>query len=171
MTMASAASIPSLRRLAYAKRALVSGIAALTPIILGALIAALLTLVVTDYLNKKASLQQQELSALQEFVSTGANLDAAVTLLSDTTLDGTDITEAKKEARQAIAAHAAASLGLIQVVGQPNVEAYMVGLADMRQLVDSSGSASAALRASRGRMALISNRLAMIRKAREYIYA
>jgi hypothetical protein len=169
--MASAASISSLRRIANAKRLALSGLRSAGPIVFGAILAALFTFCVTNYLNNRASLQQQELSALQDFVSTGADLDAAVTLLSDSALDGEDIAAAKREARQAVAAHAAASLGLIPVVGQSNVEAYLVGLGEMRQLVDNSGDVTAAVRASRGRMALIHNRLEMIRDARRRIYA
>jgi hypothetical protein len=137
---------------------------------LGAVLAALATYYFSQKLNAQTSLQQQYIASVQDFSATGARVDAAVTNLADATLDNEDVDAAKKEARQAIAAHAAATLGLRPIIGKGNVEAYMVGVADLRRLVDSTGDVPAAARASKGRFALIDNRNAMIAEARRRIF-
>ena len=138
---------------------------------LGAILAGLATYYFTERLNKRASIEQQYVASVQDFASTGAKVDAAVTDLADATIDEEGVDAAKKEARQAIAAHAAATLALRPLIGKGNVEAYMSGVADMRKLVDSTGDVPAALRTSKGRFALIENRNAVIKEARRRIYS
>jgi hypothetical protein len=137
---------------------------------LGAVLAALFTYYVTERLNAKSSVQQQYVASVQDFAATGARVDAAVTNLGDATVDKEDVDAAKKEARQAIAAHAASTLALRPIIGKGNVETYMVGVAEMRHLVDSTNDVPAARRASKGRFALIDNRNDVIAEARRNIY-
>lgn len=172
--MASAAP-PSSRPFSARARALSGYLAKLFdgfgPIFLGAVLAGLFTYGVTSKLNRDASLQQQELAALSDFSATGAKVDAAITQLMDNAYDKVEIGDAKKEARQALAGHAASTLGLMPVLGKGNVEAYMQGVAELRILVDRAGDLPATKQASRGRFALIDNRIAMIAEARRRIYS
>jgi len=138
--------------------------------VLGATLAGLATYYFTERLNKHASIQQQYVASVQDFATTGAKVDASVTDLADATIDNEGVDAAKKEARQAIAAHAAATLALQPLIGKGNVQSYMTGVADMRKLVDSTGDVPAALRASKGRFALIDNRNVVIKEARRRIY-
>jgi predicted ArsR family transcriptional regulator len=137
---------------------------------LGAVLAALFTYYITHKLNNESSVQQQYVASVQDFAATGARVDAAVTDLADATVDKEGVDQAKKEARQAIAAHAAATLALRPIIGKGNVQAYMQGVAQLRQLVDSTGDVPAALRTSKGRFALIDNRNQIIAVARKNIY-
>lgn len=136
----------------------------------GGFFAALFTYGFTARLNTEAALQQQYLSAVQDFNATGARVDAAITELSDTVLDGADIAQAKREARQAIAAHVAATQALSPLMGTGNVKAYMEGLATLRGMVDQTGDVRAALNASHARFDLMDNRQVMLAEARRRIY-
>jgi len=138
--------------------------------LIGGFFAALFTYAFTAKLNTEAALQQQYLVAVQDFNSTGARVDAAITELSDNVLDSADVPQAKREARQAIAAHVAATQSLSPLMGTGNVELYMEGLATLRGLVDQTGDASAALRTSRARFDLMDNRQVMLSEARRRIY-
>ncbi|WP_313395500.1 hypothetical protein [Sphingobium yanoikuyae] len=139
--------------------------------ILGAVLAGLATYYFTQQLNEESSIQQQYVSSVQDFAATGAKVDAAITDLGDTVIDGDELAAAKKEARQALSAHAASALALLPLIGKGNVENYMTGIADLRLLVDETGDVPAAVRASRGRNALINNRNAVIAAARRQIYS
>ena len=135
-----------------------------------ALLAAWLTYFFTAQLNTKAAIQQQYLLAVQDFTTTGARVDASITELSDNVLDGTQIYEARREARQAIAAHAASAQGLVQIMGEGNVSEYMKGLATLRLLVDDTDSKPEVLRTSQARFDLMSNRTVMVAEARRRIF-
>lgn len=135
-----------------------------------ALLAAAATYYFTVKLNEESSIQQQYVSSVQDFAATGAKVDAAVTDLGDTIIDGDEVLEAKKEARQALSAHTASTLALMPLIGKGNVENYLKGVADLRALVDQTGDVPAAMRASKGRYALINNRNAVIADARRRIY-
>ncbi len=80
------------------------------------------------------------------------------------------MTAARREARQAIAAHAAATQSLAQVVGQGNVDEYVKGLASLRLFVDDTTSKSNALKTSEARFDLMDNRLIMIAEPRRRVY-
>lgn len=137
---------------------------------LSAVLAGAFTYVYSRKLQAEASVQQQYVASVQDFAATGGRVDAAITNLADAAVDQDSVAEAKKEARQAIASHAAATLALEPIIGKGNVEAYMLGIADMRTLVDATGDVPAATRASKGRFALIDNRNVIIAEARRNIY-
>lgn len=124
----------------------------------------------TAKLNNEAALQQQYLVAVQDFNATGARVDAAITELSDNVIDSTEVKQARREARQAIAAHVAATQALSPLMGKGNVSAYMEGLASLRAMVDRTGNVSDALRTSRARFDLMENRQVMLNEARRRIY-
>src|SRR5690606_15182371 len=134
------------------------GLGGLVTAAIGGLFAAWFTYMFTAKLNHDAMVQQQYLAAVQEFIATGASVDASVTGLSDSILDDDGVTEGRKDARQAIAAHVAATQSLAQVVGTGNAAAYMEGLATLRTLVDQAEDVQSALRASRARFDLMDNR-------------
>lgn len=138
--------------------------------VLGGLFAAFFTYVFTAKLNNESALQQQYLVAVQDFNSTGAKVDASITELADTVIDGDEIKQSRKEARQAIAAHVAATQALSPLMGTGNVKAYMEGLATLRGMVDQTGDVRAALQTSRARFDLMDNRQIMIAEARKRIY-
>ncbi|MFZ3484180.1 hypothetical protein [Sphingomonas sp. 3-13AW] len=153
-----------------AKRYLKLAIGGLATAILGGFLAALFTYMFTARLNQEAALQQQYLAAVQEFVATGAVVDASVTGLADSVLDAEGIKAGRREARQAIAAHVAATQSLSQVIGTGNSDAYMEGLATLRKLVDETTDVQSALRASRARFDLMDNRTIIVAEARRRIY-
>lgn len=141
--------------------------------IIGGFFAALFTYYATVRLNTETALQQQYLAAVQEFNATGAKVDASVTDLADSIADtgrATEVAGARKEARQAIAAHAAATQGLQQIVGKGNIDSYLEGLGALRTLVDSTKDAKAAMRVSQARFDLMHNRTLMVAEARRRIY-
>lgn len=138
--------------------------------VLGGLFAALFTYGFTVKLNNASAVQQQYLAAVQEFTATGAKVDASITELADTVLDGEQVVEARKEARQAIAAHVAATQSLVQIIGQGNVDEYMKGLATLRLLVDKTDEKRTAFSTSRARFDLMSNRTVIVAEARRRIY-
>lgn len=140
---------------------------------IGGFFAALFTYYATVQINSESALQQQYLAAVQDFTATGAKLDASVTDLADAIADKenrSDVAEVRKEVRQAIAAHAAATQGLQQIVGKGNIDAYLVGLGTLRGVVDGTKDAQAAMRASQARFDLMHNRTVLVTEARRRIY-
>lgn len=135
-----------------------------------AVLTAFFTYMLTSRLNNEAVIQQQYLAAVQDFTATGAKVDASITELADTIIDEDSVTVARKEARQAIAAHVAATDSLSQVVGKGNSDAYMDGLATLTKLVDKTDDVPAALSTSRARFDLMSNRTIIVAEARRRIY-
>ena len=146
------------------------GAGGLATAIVGGLCAALFTYMFTAKLNNDAAIQQQYLVAVQDFNATGAQLDSAITELADNVIDNSQVDEARRRARQAIAAHVAATQSLTPLMGEGNVGAYMSGLGTLRTLVDQTGDVSAALRTSDARFTLMENRQIMLADARERIY-
>lgn len=144
--------------------------AAIGTALLGGLVAAYFTYLFTARLNTESAVQQQYLAAIQDFSTTGAKVDATITELADTVLDGDELVNARREARQAIASHVAASLSLAPVAGQGNVDEYMKGLATLRLFVDQTSGREQALKTSRARFDLMDNRISMIAEARRRVY-
>lgn len=138
--------------------------------IVGGLLAAWFTYMFTARLNQEAALQQQYLAAVQDFVSTGARVDASITGLSDNVLDKQDVVIGRREARLAIAAHVAATQSLSQVIGTGNAGAYMEGLAELRTMVDTTSDVRTALSTSRARFDVMDNRNVITAEARRRIY-
>ncbi|RDC60301.1 hypothetical protein HME9302_01502 [Alteripontixanthobacter maritimus] len=138
--------------------------------LVGGFFAAVFTYYATARLNNEAALQQQYLVAVQDFNATGANVDAAITELADNVLDGQEVAQARREARQAIAAHVAATQALAPLMGKGNVAEYMKGLATLRLMVDDTDGRSAALKTSKARFTLMENRTTMIAEARRRVY-
>lgn len=137
---------------------------------LGGLLSAGFTYLFTEKQNHEAVVQQQYLAAVQDFVGSGARVDAAVTGLSDSLIDAQGVRDGRREARQAIAAHVAATQGLSQVIGKGNSDAYMEGLATLRTMVDDAKDVKTALTASNARFDLMENRTIIVAEARRRIY-
>jgi len=137
---------------------------------IGGLFAAWFTYVFTARLNGEAALQQQYLASVQDYISTGSKLDAAVTDLADSILDGQEVRSARQEARQALAAHVASTQSLSQVVGEGNSREYMKGLASLRLLIDDTNGSRSALTMSDARFTVMENRDIIVREARSRIY-
>lgn len=146
------------------------GLGGLATALVGGFFAALFTYYATAKLNNESALQQQYLVAVQDFNATGAQVDAAITELADNVLDGNEVALARREARQTIAAHVAATQALAPIMGEGNVAEYMQGLATLRVMVDDTDGRSAALKTSRARFTLMENRTVMIAEARQRIY-
>ncbi len=163
------ASAPLFRRLPSRQQLGHWGEVAVIALVTG-LCAAYFTYLFTAKLNTESANQQQNLAAVQEFNSSGAKVDAAITDLADDVIDKEDVKQTRKEVRQAIAAHVAATQALAPVMGTGNVEEYMRGLATLRRLVDQTGDAGAALRTSHARFDLMENRQTMLAEARRRIY-
>ncbi len=145
-------------------------IGGLTTALVGGLIGALLSYHFTAKLNNESALQQQYLLAVQDFNSTGAKLDASITELTDAVADQASAKDARKEARQAIASHVAATQSLSIVLGKSNVDNYMVGLARLREFVDATNDEKNAYVTAKARSTLIQNRNLMMQEARRRIY-
>lgn len=137
---------------------------------IGGLFAAFFTYMFTARQNTEAALQQQYLSAVQEFISSGSRVDASITDLADSILDGQNVRDARQEARQAVAAHVAATQSLSQVVGKGNSNLYMEGVATLRTLVDEANSAQSVRKLSSARFDLMENRGVIVQEARKRIY-
>lgn len=142
--------------------------------IAGGFFAAVFTYYATVRVNTSNALQQQNLAAVQEFVSSGAKVDASITEIADVIADkddGEKLVDARKEARQAIAAHAAATQSIVQIVGTGNAAAYLDGLGTLRTLVDTTKDSQEALRTSQARFDVLSNRTVIVSEARKRIYS
>lgn len=142
--------------------------------IAGGFFAAVFTYYATVSLNTSNAVQQQNLAAVQEFVSSGAKVDASITEITDVIADRDDaekLVDARKEARQAIAAHAAATQSIVQIVGTGNAAAYLKGLGALRTLVDTTKDPQEALRTSQARFDVLSNRTLIVAEARKRIYS
>ncbi|RKF21589.1 hypothetical protein D6851_05980 [Altericroceibacterium spongiae] len=167
----AAASAPSARptraQLSNWIKLILGGIATA---LVGGFFAALFTYFATAKLNNESALQQQYLVAVQDFNSSGAKVDAAITELADNVLDGQEIAQARREARQAIAAHVAATQALAPLMGEGNVAEYMKGLATLRMMVDDTDGRATAQNTSKARFTLMENRTVMIAEARKRIY-
>lgn len=146
------------------------GLGGLATALVGGFFAAFFTYYATAKLNTESALQQQYLVAVQDFNATGAKVDAAITELADNVSDGQEVAQARREARQAIAAHVAATQALAPLMGKGNVAEYMKGLATLRLMVDNTDGKSAALKTSKARFTLMDNRNTMIAEARRRIY-
>lgn len=138
--------------------------------IVGGFLGAYFSYLFTAKANGEAALQQQYLSAVQEFIATGSTLDASVTDLSDSILDGQDVRRARQEARRAVAAHVASTQSLSQVVGEGNSNLYMEGLATIRTLIDGANNAATAEKLSDARFDLMDNRGVIVKEARKRIF-
>ncbi len=136
-----------------------------------ALMTAALTYLVTAHLNSEATVQQQQLAALQTFISTGAEVDANVTDLVDAIDGETSVAEAKRATRHAISAHAAAAQSIEPIVGRKNLEVYQSGVGILRNLVDASSDPVSALRTSQARFDVMHNRTQIVAEARKHIYS
>lgn len=167
-----AAASPPFARLSRAQlvNMIKLGLGGLATALVGGFFAALFTYYATARLNNESALQQQYLVAVQDFNATGARVDAAITELADNVLDGQEVAQARREARQAIATHVAATQALAPLMGKGNVAEYMKGLATLRLMVDDTDGRSAALKTSKARFTLMENRTTMIAEARRRIY-
>ncbi len=134
------------------------------------LLTAAVTYLITVRANSINAEQQQHLAALQQFISTGADVDANVTDLVDAAGDRSDVEIAKRNVRHAIAAHAAAAKSVEEVVGRANITAYIDGLGKLRTLVDDSNDPVAALQTSQARFDVMHNRTLIVAEARKHIY-
>lgn len=138
--------------------------------LIGGFLGAYFSYLFTARANSEAALQQQYLSAVQEFVASGSTLDASITDLGDSILDGQDVRRARQDARRAVAAHVASTQSLSQVVGEGNSSLYMEGLATIRTLVDGANNAATAERLSNARFDLMDNRGVIVKEARKRIF-
>lgn len=168
--MASSPPVTPLLTQANILRWVKIAIGGLSTALVGGLIGALLSYHFTAKLNNESALQQQYLLAAQDFNSTGAKVDSSITELTDGVVDKDSLKDARKEARQAIAAHVAATQNLSIVLGKQNVDNYMIGLAKLREYVDSANTPGEALLASNARFTLMSNRNLLLNEARKRIY-
>lgn len=163
-------------RRAYGAVSTVASAAMKSPVV-GAIALALLTTaltyMVTARLNTESAVQQQQLAAIQTFISSGADVDTSITNLSDAAASGQGVDEAKREARRALSAHAAAGLSIEPIVGKENLKAYMVGVGTLRELVRNvrAGDGQSAMDASQARFDVMHNRTQIIAEARKNIYS
>lgn len=118
--------------LAGFKRLLWSGLTA----VLAALLAALLAWYVTSRTNARMVVQQQEIAAIDQFDSSGANLDSTMSDFIDDVVDGDPRPDLRKALRSAIALHAAKAQRLTNIVGQKPIEEYTAGLGQLRIMSD-----------------------------------
>jgi hypothetical protein len=107
------------------------------------LVPMLLTASVTAYIsyfyNQKANtslvIQQQKIADLQQFRSSGAQLDQALGRMSDALVDQTGLEAARREMRSAIGRNITDADASRTLIGQ-GIDAYITGLAELRETVD-----------------------------------
>lgn len=117
---------------------------AVTKTALGWLIPMLLTASVTAYIsyvyNQKANtllvVQQQRVADLQQFRSSGAQLDQALARMSDALVDRKGLEAAREEMRLAIARNISDAEAAKPILGESQTNQYVAGLADLRVTVD-----------------------------------
>ncbi|MBU2341664.1 MAG: hypothetical protein KKE77_10525 [Alphaproteobacteria bacterium] len=166
MAAIAPSAIPRDRAFHYAKVALGVAFSAF----LGGLFAAWLTYEFTARLNNETALQQQYLSSVQEFISSGSEVDGNITNLADSILDGQEVRQARQDARAALAGHVDATTSLSQVVGDGNSNLYMEGLAKLRTYIDAANSPQSAREMSDARFDVMDNRRIIVAEARKRIY-
>lgn len=139
----------------------------------GGIIASFFTYMVTASLNSQAVVQQQKLVAIEQFDSTGADMDAKISAFNDALLDSkkspASLENARREARSAIRLHAARTQGAASVLGDPNVQNYTFGLGKLRQFVDGATNAETAMPAAHTHVQLMKVRLKLSNEARRLV--
>lgn len=103
--------------------------------ILTASSAAYLSYFYNQKANSELALQQQALSDLQSFRSSGAELDQAVSALSDALVDGVGVTEARSKLRSALTKHISDAVANERLLGADS-KSYIAGLSSLRATVD-----------------------------------
>lgn len=106
------------------------------PMLLTALATAVLTYFYTEKANTELVLQQQRLTDLQEFRASGAQLQQALSRMSDAVVDGDDLNPPRREMRDAIARNISDATTVENQLGTDATKAYIKKLANLRATVD-----------------------------------
>lgn len=150
--------------------------AALGPLVkaLGAVALVVLTAIVTYQftarLNVETAVQQQQSAAVQQFEQSGAQMDANLSLFVDALLDRRDVAETKTNARASIILHSAQANGLVALAGTGNVEQYVDGLGDLRELTDATDGKKTARQMAQKHVDLMAYRVQLVNVAKRRVY-
>jgi hypothetical protein len=106
------------------------------PMLLSASAAAVLTYFYTEKANKELVLQQQKLTDLQQFRSSGAQLQQALGRMSDAVVDGENLNAPRREMRDAINRNISDANAVQEQLGPDATKAYIKRLAALRETVD-----------------------------------
>ena len=112
-----------------------ASLAWLVPMLLTASVTAYISYFYNQRANTMLVIQQQKIADLQQFVSSGAQLDQALGRMSDALVDKTGLESARREMRSAIGRNITDADASRNLIG-PETAAYIVGLAELRETVD-----------------------------------
>lgn len=114
----------------------------LIPMLATAGATAYISYIYSQKSNTALVVQQQRLNDLQQFRSSGAELDQGLSAMSDALVDGSGLDEARKQMRGAITKNIADAVAIRHLLG-PKADTYIAGLARLRQVVDKTNDVHA----------------------------
>lgn len=135
-----------------------------------AILTAILTYQFTAKLNVETAVQQQQSAAIQQFEQSGAQMDASLSQFVDALLDKKGIADARVAARSAISLHASQAAALKPLTGSGNVEQYVVGLGDLRELTDAADGKVTAKKMAQQHVNLMDYRAKLVAMAKGNVY-
>jgi hypothetical protein len=116
----------------------------LVPMMLTAVATAWVTYHYTRKANTEMVVQQQKLTNLQQFRASGAQLQQALSRMSDAIVDGGSLDPARREMRDAIARNLSDAVAVRSQLGPEATDAYVRRLAALRIVVDQTDADSGA---------------------------
>jgi hypothetical protein len=139
-----------------------ASIAWFVPMALTSGVAAYTAYFYTQKANTQLVIQQQSLGDLQQFRASGAAFDQAVGNLSDALVDGANITASQRDMRAAITRSISDTLAVRHLLGDSEADAYIKGLANLRETVDGIKSFDAGQKLWQDSLNLMSTRRKLI---------
>ena len=109
----------------------------IVPMLATAVVTAYLSYTYNQKANSELAVQQQIFSDLQSFRNSGAELDLAMSVLSDALVDGASVEEAKAKMKAAISRHISDTVANENALGAPSKQ-YLANLSQLRITVDNA---------------------------------
>lgn len=107
----------------------------LVPMLASAALTSYISYIYNQKANTALVMQQQRVDDLQSFRESGAELDQALSGMSDAIVDGSGLDEAKRNMRKAITKNISDAVAVRHILGSATDE-YIDGLANLREVVD-----------------------------------
>lgn len=168
---------PTRSTLARWGRSSLAWLGSLTKTSLGWLIPMLLTAGATAYIsyvyNQKANtlliIQQQKMADLQQFRSSGAQLDQALGHMSDALVDGKELESTRSEMRAAISKNITDADAVRHILG-PGTDSYIDELAGLRTTIDEVHDVDSGNKLWADSLKLMSTRRKLLQSAEQHIF-
>lgn len=118
----------------------------------------------TSKSNSEMADRQREEDQIGQFQSTAALLDTSIGTFSDALVDQSEVNEARKAMRAAIARHSADVNAMQRLLGEGDAMQYLAGLANLRRLVEETTEPTNAMPMAQQVIDLLEIRQSLIKK-------